>query len=143
MQPIVFTAIRWQSRSFFLPISQFTCKSNNAIHIMKVFLIPFCLMVLLSPVRVPAQNSDDIRDTGAFLVKLKPQATPSSRAGVPDEWEFTPLEAEAVNREEATPTGNWWYLAPQASGMATRGASPETAQAVNPWDAAYNHYAAD
>src|SRR5580700_4742182 len=93
-QPIVFTATLWQSQYFFLAISQLTGESNNAMHIMKIFLITLCFDVLLSQVTVHAQNSNDIRDTGAFLVKLKAQTTPSSRAGVPDEWEFTPIEAE-------------------------------------------------
>ena len=66
----------------------------------------FC-SALLTGQSILAQNPtiDRIENTGAFLVKLKPQV--ATRAVVQDEWDLTPLVSEAQTRGEGTPVGNW------------------------------------
>jgi Subtilase family len=92
---------------------------------------------LLAGQSILAQNPtiDRIENTGAFLVKLKPQV--ATRAVVQDEWDLTPLVSDAQTRGEVTPVGNWWYLEPRSKPPA-RG-SPAI---VSPkgWDAAYELY---
>lgn len=99
-------------------------------------LIPVVGLILLFAQPFFGQDAklDDIEPTRAFLVKLRTGST--TRAGVDDSWQFTPLVSETQTRGEATPVGNWWYLAPRADSTATRSASSSNTD----WDAAYDLY---
>ena len=113
---------------------------------MKIFLKCFVQGVLgvllcnLSQIRAAEPTGQEIENTGTFLVKLKPGASTSTRRGqVHDDWDFVPLVGTAQVRGEGA-SAQWWYLAPR-EGTSTRLAGP-SAKPANPWDEAYDLYAA-
>jgi subtilisin family serine protease len=100
--------------------------------------IATCTLTLLSLSCVVADVTNDVRNTGAFLVKLRPDAVPKSLAA--DQWELSPLLSERVNRDESTSGRQWWYLALRSANVEAGATPPRPEQEVNPWDTAYALY---